>query len=201
MLESMQRVLWYVQTYEKEFARLQMEKFGELQKKELVEKHQELDKAKVRVREIDGVIQKLYEDNAMGKISDERFATMSISLENEQGELKERIPILEEELETAKIKTEGLQRFIDKAKQITRLNALTPELVHEFIEKIVVSAPETKDGKRYQEVEIHYNGVGVIRQLSPEKMEEAFQEHIKKKPHLTAKNGIAYGYTVKLQQY
>ncbi len=187
VLESMQRVLWYVQTYEKEFARLQMEKFGELQKKELVEKHRELDKAKVRVREIDGVIQKLYEDNAMGKISDERFATMSISLENEQSELKERIPILEEELETAKIKTEGLQRFINKAKQITRLNALTPELVHEFIEKIVVSAPETKDGKRYQEVEIHYNGVGVIRQLSPEEMEEAFQEHIKKKPYLKAK--------------
>mgnify|MGYP002710179085 FL=1 len=70
---------------------------------------------------------------------------------------------------------------------ITRLDALTPELVHEFIEKIVVSAPKTKDGKRYQEVEIHYNGVGVIRQLSPEEMEEAFQEHIKKKPHLTAK--------------
>ncbi len=187
VLESMQRVLWYVQTYEKEFARLQMEKFGELQKKELVEKHRELDKARVRVREIDGIIQKLYEDNAMGKISDERFATMSISLENEQSELKELIPTLEEELETAKIKTEGLQRFINKAKQITRLNALTPELVHEFIEKIVVSAPETKDGKRYQEVEIHYNGVGVIRQLSPEEMEEAFQEHIKKKPHLTAK--------------
>ncbi len=112
---------------------------------------------------------------------------MSISLENEQSELKERIPILEEELETAKIKTEGLQRFIDKAKQITRLNALTPELVHEFIEKIVVSAPETKDGKRHQEVEIHYNGVGVIRQLSPEEMEEAFQEHIEKKPYLKAK--------------
>ena len=70
---------------------------------------------------------------------------------------------------------------------ITRLDALTPELVHEFIEKIVVFAPKTKDGKRYQEVEIHYNGVGVIRQLSPEEMEEAFQEHIKKKPHLTAK--------------
>lgn len=128
VLESMQRVLWYVQSYEKLFAQRQLAEFGEKQKKELTEKRRELDKAKQRVREIDGFIQKLYEDNAMGKISDERFATMSMSLEN------------------AKVKTEGLQRFIDKAKQVTHLEALTPEVVHEFIEKIVVYAPEYKSG-------------------------------------------------------
>lgn len=94
---------------------------------------------------------------------------------------------MEDELENVKIKTEGLQRFIDKVKQVTRLEALTPELVHEFIEKIVVSAPEYKDGKRYQEVAIHYNGVGIIRESTPEEMEEYFQEHIKNKPFLKAK--------------
>lgn len=64
---------------------------------------------------------------------------------------------------------------------------VTPELVHEFIEKIVVSAPEYKGGKRYQEVAIHYNGVGIIREPTPEEMEEYFQEHISKKPSLKAK--------------
>ena len=187
VLESMQRVLWYVQSYEKLFAQRQLEEFGEKQKKELAEKRRELDKAKLRVREIDGIIQKLYEDNATGKISDERFATMSMSLENEQRELKDRIPSLENELENAKIKTEGLQRFIDKAKQVTRPNILTPELVHEFIEKIVVSAPEYKDGKRCQKVEIYYNGVGIVREPKAEEMEEYFQEHISKKPFLKAK--------------
>ncbi|HIR16207.1 MAG TPA: DUF4368 domain-containing protein, partial [Candidatus Onthosoma merdavium] len=187
VLESMQRILWYVQSYEKLFAQRQLEEFGEKQKKELAEKRRELDKAKLRVREIDGIIQKLYEDNATGKISDERFATMSVSLENEQSELKDRIPALENELENAKIKTEGLQRFIDKAKQVTRLESLTPELVHEFIEKIVVSAPEYKDGKRCQKVEIYYNGVGIVREPTAEEMEEYFQEHISKKPFLKAK--------------
>ena len=187
VLESMQRVLWYVQSYEKLFAQRQLAEFGEKQKKELADKHRELDKAKMRVREIDGVIQKLYEDNATGKISDERFATMSMSLENEQSELKDRIPTLENELENAKVKTEGLQRFIDKAKQVTRLEALTSELVHEFIEKIVVSVPEYKDGKRYQEVEIYYNGIGIVREPTPEEMEEYFQEHISKKSFLKAK--------------
>ena len=187
VLESMQRVLWYVQSYEKLFAQRQLAEFGEKQKKELTEKRRELDKAKLRVREIDGIIQKLYEDNAAGKISDGRFATMSMSLENEQSELKDRIPSLEDELENAKIRTEGLQQFIDKAKQVTRLEALTPELVHEFIEKIVVSAPKYKDGKRYQSVEIYYNGVGIIREPTPEEMEEYFEEHIKNKPSLKAK--------------
>ena len=82
VLESMQRVMWYVQTYEKLFAQRQMEDFGEKKKKELAEKRRELDRAKRRVTEIDGIIQKLYEDNAMDRISDERFATMSMSLEN-----------------------------------------------------------------------------------------------------------------------
>ena len=187
MLERMQRVPWYVQSYEKLFAQRQLAEFGEKQKKEFAEKRRELDKSKLRVREIDGIIQKLYEDNAMGKISDERFATMSMSLENEQSGLKDRIPALEDELENAKVKTEGLQRFIDKAKRVTRLEALTSELVHEFIEKIVVSAPEYKDGKRYQKIAIHYNGVGIIREPTAEEMEEYFQEHISKKSFLKAK--------------
>lgn len=97
------------------------------------------------------------------------------------------VPIWETELENAKIKTEGLQRFIDRAKKVTRPEALTPELVHEFIEKIVVSAPEYKDGKRYQKVEIHYNGVGIVREPTAEEMEEYFEEHIKNKPFLKAK--------------
>ena len=132
-------------------------------KERACEKRRELDKAKLRAREMDGIIQKLYEDNATGKISDGRFVTMSMSLENEQSELKDRIPALVDELENAKIKTEGLQRFIDKAKQVPRPNALTPELVHEFIKKIAVSAPENKDGKRYQAIALHCNGVGIIR--------------------------------------
>lgn len=181
VLESMQRVLWYVQSYEKLFAQKQLENFGEQKKKELTEKRRELDKAKRRIREIDTVIQKLYEDNATGKVNDDRFATMSMSLETEQEELKTKVPQLETELENAQIATEGLQRFIEKAKKVTQLTELTPELVHEFIQKIVVGKPEYKDGKRYQIVEIHYNGVGIIREPSPEEMDEYFQEHLKTK--------------------
>ncbi len=59
-----------------------------------------------------------------------------------------------------------------------RLTELTPEVVHEFIEKIAVSRPEYIDGKRRQNLNIYYNGVGIVREPSPEEMEELFQEHM-----------------------
>lgn len=69
-----------------------MATFGEEKKKELSMKRRELEKTKKRVREIDSFIQKIYEDNVSGKISDERFATMSMAFEDEQKRLKASIP-------------------------------------------------------------------------------------------------------------
>lgn len=183
VLENMRRVFRYVQAYEKEFAKQQMKCYGEEKQKELSEKRRELTKTEKRVKDIDTLIQKIYEDNAMGKISDERFATMSMAYEEEQKNLKEAIPDMQAYLETETDKSEGLQRFIDKVKQITQSTKLTPELVHEFIEKIVIHEPRHLDGKRYQLMDIYYNGVGVIRGLTPEEMEEAFQEHLIKRKH------------------
>lgn len=183
VLENMRRVFRYVQAYEKEFAKQQMKCYGEEKQKELSEKRRELTKTEKRVKDIDTLIQKIYEDNAMGKISDERFATMSMAYEEEQKNLKEAIPDMQAYLETETDKSEGLQRFIDKVKQITQPTKLTPELVHEFIEKIVIHEPRHLDGKRYQLMDIYYNGVGVIRGLTPEEMEEAFQEHLIKRKH------------------
>lgn len=179
VLDSMQRVFWYVQSFEKQFARKQMDAFGEEKKKELSEKRRELSKAKKRVKEIDNLIQKIYEDNVIGKISDERFATMSMAFEEEQQKLKSAIPEMEAYIESETDKSDSLQRFIDKVQRVTQLTELTPEIAHEFIEKIVVSKPEYRDGKRYQNLEIYYNGVGIVREPTPEEMEELFQEHLK----------------------
>ena len=186
VLENLQRVLWYVQSYEKEFARLQIEQYGIEQRKELIKKEKDLIKAKNRVNEIDTIIQRLYEDNVNGKISDSRFATMSTALENEQKKLKDDIPIMEQQFNSEKDKSEGLQHFIDKAKKLTHLTELTPEILHEFIEKIVVSKPYKIDGKRHQDLDIYYNGVGIIKEPTPEQMEEYFQEHILNNKQKTA---------------
>ena len=74
-------------------------------------------------------------------------------------------------LETETDKAESLQCFIQKVKQIT-------ELIHEFVDKIVVYAPRYLDGKRVQLLDIYYSGVGILHKLTPEEMEEAFQQHL-----------------------
>ena len=178
VLESMQRILLNVQAFEKEFARKQMDRYTEDKKKQLAAKYRELSRAKKRIAEIDTLIQKIYEDNASGKLSDERYATLSLSYEEEQKTLKAAVPELQSFLETETDKTESLQRFIQKVKQITELKVLTPELIHEFVDKIVVYAPRYLDGKRVQLLDIYYSGVGILHELTPEEMEEAFQHHL-----------------------
>lgn len=178
VLESMQRILLNVQAFEKEFARKQMDCYTEDKKKQLAAKHRELSRAKKRIAKIDTLIQKIYEDNASGKLSDERYATLSLSYEEEQKTLKAAVPELQSFLETETDKTESLQCFIQKVKQITELKVLTPELIHEFVDKIVVYAPRYLDGKRVQLLDIYYSGVGILHELTPKEMEEAFQHHL-----------------------
>lgn len=186
VLESMRRILLNEQAFEKEFARKQMECYSEDKKRELTEKRRELNNVKKRISEIDGFIQKLYKDNAIGKISDERYATLSMSYEEEQRDLTPVLPDIESYLETETDKTESLQRFIDKFKRITEIKELTSELIHEFIDKIVVHVLRYLDNKKVQLIDIYYNGVGILRELTPEKIEEAFQNHMAKRKTKTA---------------
>ena len=85
---------------------------------------------------------------------------------------------MESYLEAEIDKTVNLQKFVQKVKAIIEPTELTGELVHEFIYKIVVSASHYLDEKRYQIIDIYYNGVGIIKPLNPEDMEAGFQRHM-----------------------
>ena len=181
VLESLQRVFAMIQVFEKRFAQEQMAVHNKERQKELAEKRRKLNAAQKRIAEIDGLIQRIYEDNASGKLSDERYATMSIAYENEQRALKESLSTLSEDLKREIDSSEGLQQFIDRVKQTVRPTVLTPELVHGFIEKIVVHAPVYDENrKRTQMVDIYYNGVGIIPNYSLEGMEQAVKDWQKK---------------------
>ena len=186
VLENMQRVFLNVQAYEKEFARKQMDCYTEEKRKELATKRRELNKIKKRISEIDDLILKIYEDNVSHKISDERFEVFSKRYETEQQELKAKIPELEAYLSAETDKTESLQKFIAKVKKVTSPTELTPELVNEFIEKIVVSSPHYLDGKRYQLIDVHYKGVGIINIQTPEEFEKGFQAKMKQRRQKSA---------------
>ena len=91
VLESLRRVLFYVQAFEKQFVQEQLEKSSEEQKKELAKKRRELAKSEKRIAELDVLFQRIYEDNISGKLTDERFTTMSANYEEEQKSLKETL--------------------------------------------------------------------------------------------------------------
>ena len=88
---------------------------------------------------------------------------MANSLETEQSELKDSVPVLEEEVNTEKDRLLSVVKFIERVKRITRPRQLSAELVNEFIEKITVSQAYYVDGKRYQNIDIYYNDVGIIK--------------------------------------
>ena len=184
--EALQRIFRMINIFEEEFAEKQMAHYGMLKKQELAAKKKQLTKAKKRIEEIDGLILKLYEDNAKGKLSDERYATMTEALEREQSELKSEVPQMEAFLSGETDKSVGLQKFIEKVKRLTEFTELTPEIVHEYVEKIEVHAPRYVDGKRVQLLDIYFSGVGIVREMTPEEMEEAFQKRLKAEQTKTA---------------
>ena len=179
VLESMKRVFWYVQCFEKKFAKQMQEKSIDEQRKDLSRKRRELEKMEKRIAEIDTLFLRIYEDNVSGKLSDERFELMSKTYEAEQAEKKLLAQTLRIELDETKQKTDELEKFIAKVKKITEIKELTPELVHEFISKIVVHAPYRKDKRRHQAIDIYYSGVGIVYIPEPEESEMMFQEHLR----------------------
>ncbi len=162
VLTDLQRVLGMAKDNEKEFVdMLQTAKSKEI-RKGLSAKTKECDEAKKRVKALDRIIQSLYEDKVCGNLTDERFVKMSQAYEQEQATLTERIKILRKELSTAKEDADNVTKFMRLVKRYTEISELTPEVVREFIEKVIVHQAERVNGKRRQTVEIIYNCVGVI---------------------------------------
>ena len=183
VLINMQRVFAFVQHYEKMFAQMMLEQSSEDHKKEIAAKRRELKKSQKRIEELNGLFMKTYEDNVSGKLSDERYEFLSNAYEAEQTTLNEVVQRLEVEITEESKQSYDLEKFIAKVQRVTEVNKLTPELVHEFISRIEVHKPYRENGVRYQQIDIYYHGVGIIRLATAEEMEESFQRHIANKQH------------------
>lgn len=181
VLESMQRVLFYVQAYENDFVQGQLDKSTEEQKKELAKKRRELSRVEKRIAELDVLFQRIYEDNISGKLTDERLAIMSANYEDEQKLLKKAAEQLRIDIEKQDDKTDNISVFIQKAKKFTAIKELTPAIVHEFIDYIMVSSKQVIDGKTVYPIDIYYNGVGILNVPTAEELEKMFQERRKQK--------------------
>lgn len=123
---------------------------------------QQLQKDEHRSKEIDSIIQKLYEDNLLGKISDERFIKLSQSYEEEQKQLQTSISDLTEKLAKQQEDSLNISKFMARISKYTELPKLTVEIVNELIDKIVIQKPTGTKRNRIIQVDIYYNFVGKL---------------------------------------
>ena len=123
---------------------------------------QQLQKDEHRSKEIDTIIQKLYEDNLLGKISDERFVKLSQSYEEEQKQLQTSISDLTEKLAKQQEGSLNISKFMTRISKYTELPKLTVEIVNELIDKIVIHKPTGTKRNRIIQIDIYYNFIGKL---------------------------------------
>ena len=141
-----------------------------------------LNKERKRITELDNIIKKLYESFAVGRITDERFDSLLVEYEAEQKSLQVSVTDAEQRLSSFHEDTDRLEQFLALAKRYTDFSELTTPMINEFIDKILVHAPEKVDGDRVQEVEIYLKFIGRFElpapELTPE--EEKRQEQLRR---------------------
>lgn len=123
----------------------------------------EYEQKQKRCEELDKIISRLYEDNVLGRIGDERYESMSQSYELEQVEIKKALPILKSKIDELKRQSDCADNFINVIKKYTIIDKLDAAILNELIDKIVVHHREkTEDGSTFQQIEIYYRFVGKL---------------------------------------
>lgn len=162
VLDNLREVIGYVSQYEDEFIRMVMDTDVRQRNKELTKQKKRMSEIQSRMKELDNLFQRIYEDNISGKLSDERFMKLSKGYDTEQADLQEEMTRLQEHIQQAEKQSVNVDRFLSIVKKYTNLTELTPEILHEFVDRIIVHAPDKSSGRRLQEIEIIYNHIGTF---------------------------------------
>ena len=162
VLGEIRRLTKFASLYEDEFVKAVIGHSQQAEQTDRKLKEKELRTLLARDEELDGLFERIYEDNVSGKLSDDRFAKMSRRYEDEQKELAEKIKKLRSEIEKQSSRSMTTDMFIGLVRKYTRVRKLTPRMLNELIEKIEVFNAEKIDGVWEQRLRIHYNCVGTI---------------------------------------
>ena len=160
VLGEIRRLTKYAGLYEDDFLKEVIGHSRQAEETERRLKEKELKSLLARDDELDGLFERIYEDNVSGKLSDDRFAKMSRRYEEEQKELSEKIKKLRSEIEKQNSRATSTELFVSIVRKYTRARKLTPRMLNELVEKIEVYNAEKIDGEWVQRLRIHYNCVG-----------------------------------------
>jgi len=185
VLDGIREISGYVRENEADFVE-KIREASTIKQAEAVKAHtKQLAKNERRVAELDHLFQRVYEDNATGKLSDERFTQLSGAYEREQSELKQQNAVLKAEIDSFNADSVKADRFIEIVRHYTEFDTLTTSMLNEFIQKILVHEADKSNGERVQDVDIHFNFIGNFVLPKQEKVstpeELAEQEKLRQK--------------------
>ena len=162
VLKHMQLVTGYILRYEDHFRSVMESQLRVESAEKLNIIKGRLERNEKRIAELKRLFIKIYEDNARGKLNDERFDMLSQSYEAEQKQLEAEAVQLKQEIEVQQRQNESIEKFIQKAKGYVGMEELDPYALRELVQAIYVDAPDKSSGKRRQHIHIKYDGIGFI---------------------------------------
>lgn len=181
ILETIQYALKSVRMDEAAFIKSMRSASQVRDKSEVKRLKSDLAKKEKRFADLDLLIKKVYEDNAMGKLPDRRYEMLSSDYEKEQQELEVSIKEIQEKLMQFEEDTDRTEEFLFLVHKYTDIQELTPAIVNEFVDKVLVHKIEKTDGDRVQEIEIFLNYIGKVELPAQELSEEEIAEEEKKR--------------------
>lgn len=163
VLECIQGTLTYVRLFRDDFTQEMLAQDEASRKAELMQKRKALSGAKKRMEDLDKIIQRLYEDSVLGRLSELRFQKLSAQYESEQAEIRQLAVSLEREIENEAGQIADVGRFLKLADRYSDLQELDASTVNELIHRIVIHSPEKIGGRKHVTIEIYFTYVGKIR--------------------------------------
>ncbi|EEG75296.1 recombinase family protein [[Clostridium] hylemonae] len=163
VLACIQRTLTYVRMFREDFTQEMLAQDEASRRAELERKQKALTGAHKRMEELDTIIQHIYEDNVLGKLSDARYLKLSSEYEREQEEISRLAVALEREVEAESGQIADVGRFLELVDKYIEIQELDAALLNELVSKIVVHSPEKIDGKKHITIEVYFTYVGKIR--------------------------------------
>lgn len=163
VLETIQRTLTYVRMFRMDFKLEMLAQDEESRKAELAEKQKALSGAKKRMEDLDRIIQHIYEDNVLGKLSDSRYLKLSRQYEKEQAEIEQLAAVLEREIETQAGQVSDVNKFLKLVDKYLDIPELDAAILNELVSRIVVHSPARENGRKQVRIDLYFTYVGQIR--------------------------------------
>ena len=162
VLDRIQKVSEFVKAYQNDYETFYKEYLQQGSELNSRSQRQELERYQKRVRELDAILKKIVEQNALGALTDERFASLSAEYEAEQRDLNEKIARSQDLMNLKRDGLQNAEHFLNAIGKYTNVTELTVSLLNEVIDRIEVHTAEGKGKARTQAIDVYWRFIGLL---------------------------------------